>query len=71
MLDRWEDRGLVARDRLLGFLWVAPTPKALRLVGLDVRSWSFVNPPPAVAPEPVEPDATLPLADDTIPLPVQ
>jgi hypothetical protein len=44
MLDRWEDRGLVARDRLLGFLWVAPTPKALRLVGLDVRPWSFVVP---------------------------
>jgi hypothetical protein len=44
MLDRWEDRGLVARDRLLGFLWVAPTPKALRLVGLDVRAWSFVIP---------------------------
>ncbi|MGH3099466.1 MAG: hypothetical protein ACRDPU_00640 [Thermoleophilia bacterium] len=44
MLDRWEDRGLVDRDRLLGFLWVAPTPKALRLVGLDVRPWSFVIP---------------------------
>ena len=44
VLDRWEDRGLVARDRLLGFLWVAPTPKALRLVGLDVRAWSFVIP---------------------------
>jgi hypothetical protein len=44
MLDRWEDRGLVARDRLLGFLWVAPTVKALRLVGLDVRAWSFVIP---------------------------
>jgi hypothetical protein len=44
MLDRWEDRGLVARDRLLGYLWVAPTPKALRLVGLDVRPWSFVIP---------------------------
>jgi hypothetical protein len=44
MLDRWEDRGLVARDRLLGFLWVAPTLKALRLVGLDVRAWSFVIP---------------------------
>ena len=44
MLDRWEDRGLIARDRLLGFLWVAPTPKALRLVGLDVRPWSFVVP---------------------------
>jgi len=28
-----------------------------------------VLPPPAVAPEPVEPAATLPLADDTIPLP--
>jgi len=28
-----------------------------------------VLPPPAVAPEPVEPTATLPLADDTIPLP--
>jgi hypothetical protein len=28
-----------------------------------------VLPPPAVAPEPVEPMATLPLADDTVPLP--
>jgi hypothetical protein len=28
-----------------------------------------VLPPPAVAPEPVEPAATIPLADDTIPLP--
>jgi hypothetical protein len=44
VVARWEDRGLVARDRLLGFLWVAPTPKALRLVGLDVRAWSFVVP---------------------------
>jgi hypothetical protein len=44
VLDRWEDRGLVARDRLLGHLWVAPTVKALRLVGLDVRAWSFVIP---------------------------
>jgi hypothetical protein len=44
ILDRWEDRGLVARDRLLGHLWVAPTAKALRLVGLDVRAWSFVIP---------------------------
>jgi hypothetical protein len=44
VLDRWEDRGLVARDRLLGHLWVAPTAKALRLVGLDVRAWSFVVP---------------------------
>jgi hypothetical protein len=44
ILDRWEDRGLVARDRLLGHLWVAPTVKALRLVGLDVRGWSFVIP---------------------------
>jgi hypothetical protein len=44
VLDRWEDRGLVARDRLLGHLWVAPTVKALRLVGLDVRAWSFVVP---------------------------
>jgi hypothetical protein len=44
ILDRWEDRGLIARDRLLGFLWVAPTGKALRLVGLDVRAWSFVIP---------------------------
>ncbi len=44
ILGRWEDRGLVARDRLLGHLWVAPTPKALRLVGLDVRAWSFVIP---------------------------
>jgi hypothetical protein len=44
VLDRWEDRGLVERDRLLGHLWVAPTVKALRLVGLDVRAWSFVIP---------------------------
>jgi hypothetical protein len=44
VVARWEDRGLVARDRLLGHLWVAPTVKALRLVGLDVRAWSFVVP---------------------------
>jgi hypothetical protein len=44
ILDRWEDRGLVVRDRLLGFQWVAPTAKAVRLVGLDVRAWSFVIP---------------------------
>src|SRR4029453_12146472 len=44
VLARWEDRGLVDRDRLLGHLWVAPTPKALRLVGLEVRAWSFVIP---------------------------
>ena len=44
ILTRWEERGLIARDRLLGFQWVAPTVKALRLVGLDVRSWSFVIP---------------------------
>jgi hypothetical protein len=44
ILDRWQDRGLVARDRLLGYLWVAPTGRALRLVGLDVRPWSFVIP---------------------------
>jgi hypothetical protein len=44
VLDRWEDRGLVARDRLLGHLWVAPTARALGLVGLDVRAWSFVIP---------------------------
>jgi hypothetical protein len=44
VVTRWEDRGLIARDRLLGHLWVAPTPKALRLVGLDVRAWSFVIP---------------------------
>jgi len=44
ILDRWEERALVARDRLLGHLWVAPTVKALRLVGLDVRAWSFVIP---------------------------
>ena len=44
VLDRWEDRGLVARDRLLGHLWVAPTVRALGLVGLDVRAWSFVIP---------------------------
>ena len=44
ILDRWEDRGLIERDRLLAHLWVAPTAKALRLVGLDVRVWSFVIP---------------------------
>jgi hypothetical protein len=44
VLDRWEDRGLVTRDRLLGHLWAAPTAKTLRLVGLDVRAWSFVIP---------------------------
>src|SRR6266540_1968632 len=44
ILDRWQDRGLIARDRLLGWLWVAPTARALRLVGLDVRAWSFVIP---------------------------
>jgi hypothetical protein len=44
ILTRWEERGLIARDRLLGFQWVAPTVKALRLVGLDVRGWSFVVP---------------------------
>jgi hypothetical protein len=44
VLDRWEDRGLVDRDRLLGHLWVAPTARALRLVGLEVRAWSFVIP---------------------------
>jgi hypothetical protein len=44
VLDRWDDRGLIARDRLLGHVWAAPTPKALRLVGLDVRPWSFVIP---------------------------
>jgi hypothetical protein len=44
ILCRWEDRGLIDRDRLLGFQWVAPTVKALRLVGLDVRAWSFVIP---------------------------
>jgi hypothetical protein len=44
VLARWEDRGLIDRDRLLGHLWVAPTVKALRLVGLDVRAWSFVIP---------------------------
>jgi hypothetical protein len=44
ILDRWDERGLVARDRLLGYVWVAPTGKALRLVGLDVRPWSFVIP---------------------------
>jgi hypothetical protein len=44
ILDRWDERGLIARDRLLGFQWVAPTGKALRLVGLEVRAWSFVIP---------------------------
>jgi hypothetical protein len=44
VLARWEDRGLIERDRLLGHLWVAPTAKALRLVGLEVRAWSFVIP---------------------------
>ena len=44
VVARWEDLGLVDRDRLLGHLWVAPTVKALRLVGLDMRAWSFVVP---------------------------
>jgi hypothetical protein len=44
VVTRWEDRGLIERDRLLGHLWVAPTVKALRLVGLEVRAWSFVIP---------------------------
>ncbi len=44
ILDRWQERGLVKRDRLLGYLWVAPTRKALRLVGLTVPPWSFVIP---------------------------
>ena len=44
VLDRWADRKLILRDRLLGFLWVAPTERALRLVGLDVRPWVFVIP---------------------------
>jgi hypothetical protein len=44
ILDRWAERELILRDRFLGFAWVAPTPKALRLVGLDVRPWSFVIP---------------------------
>jgi hypothetical protein len=44
ILDRWQERGLIERDRLLGHIWAAPTPKALRLVGLDVRPWSFVIP---------------------------
>jgi hypothetical protein len=44
ILDRWTERDLIIRDRLLGHLWVAPTAKALRLVGLEVRSWSFVIP---------------------------
>jgi len=44
ILDRWDQRGLIARDRLLGYQWVAPTGKALRLVGLEVPSWSFVIP---------------------------
>jgi hypothetical protein len=44
VLDRWQERGLVERDRLLGHVWAAPTARALRLVGLDVRPWSFVIP---------------------------
>ncbi len=44
VLDRWQDRGLIERDRLLGHVWAAPTAKALRLVGLGVRPWSFVIP---------------------------
>jgi hypothetical protein len=44
ILDRWDERGLITRDRLLGYLWVAPTARALRLVGLDMRAWSFVIP---------------------------
>jgi hypothetical protein len=44
ILDRWQERGLIERDRLLGHVWAAPTSKALRLIGLDVRPWSFVIP---------------------------
>jgi hypothetical protein len=44
ILNRWAERELIVRERLLGHLWVAPTPKALHLVGLDVRPWSFVIP---------------------------
>jgi hypothetical protein len=44
ILDRWAERDLIVRERLLNHLWAAPTPKALRLVGLDVRPWSFVIP---------------------------
>ena len=44
ILDRWADRGLIVRDRLLGFTWAAPTSRALHLVGLDVPAWSFVVP---------------------------
>jgi hypothetical protein len=44
VLDRWADRKLIIRDRLLGATWVAPTERALKLVGLDVRAWSFVIP---------------------------
>jgi hypothetical protein len=44
VLDRWRERGLISRERLLGYVWVAPTRKALRLVGLEVQPWSFVIP---------------------------
>jgi hypothetical protein len=44
ILDRWQERGLIERDRLLGHVWAAPTAKALRLVGLAVPPWSFVIP---------------------------
>src|SRR5215203_1781729 len=43
-----------------GEAWVIQAGQAIHL---------RVLPPPAVAPEPVEPAATLPLADDTLPLP--
>jgi hypothetical protein len=45
-----------------GEAWVIQAGQSLHL---------RVLPPPAVAPEPVEPAATLPLADDTLPLPVE
>jgi hypothetical protein len=45
-----------------GEAWVIQAGQSIRL---------RVLPPPAVVPEPVELAATLPLADDTIPLPVQ
>jgi hypothetical protein len=44
ILKRWAARGLVSRQRLLGWQWVVPTSKALHLVGLDLRLWTPVVP---------------------------
>ena len=54
------DRPRAVRQAQPGEAWVIQAGQSIHL---------RVLPPPAVAPEPVEPTATLPLADDTMPLP--